>query len=860
VTILGWQILYALFYEIEHFNPESYPLINEAARLEVETHWPIAVPFGPGIKASIWLFCRTSSGHPEESAILIRKMLTSEELSASGYFRGNQVADGIVAIARCHPDLAVEIYERLYSFREMGPEMVPMGDSVVMAMQMSRHDMYGSCHHNLEKGLPTIFETSPHTATRAVCRALRGKKHAMDEPVVRFVFNDAEIKTSNLPIYSEHLDQKFSEQTRLLAAWCECLRRLPRLANASDQWLQVSEALIQDADSPDMWAALLTVATEEPGFFGGTVWPMLHSPDLLSCWRFKKFLDPCVASLARTAGDYTLNTWQAVVLSIGGHDVHGDCDTGDTDGLEVLKASYLLLLPDAGLTEASRLFLAQCKPKNVRPYHPSHSRQRTEVERMMAERERNGLDPTIPLHLKLEKDLAIFRAPNPQKVGPSILKKIAEIEVRFATADSEVQTRLRGQFQNGFSWALRELANGANKLTEEQLHDMLGLCKDLLDTNAGRDNALEAIGLALSKRRKLTKTHRHLLRHVAERCEPAVVEHFGHYVWAFLKTYPDFVWECLARWTSRMGEDEIAKALPYTLHDSWFWWLYQLDKQRALDVLEEMLTSGRQANRKELVAGFMAWFAAVAITEGEGRSRKLIEEALSDPMTHATEMSDVVRVLVEWYMPRDPTGVSSTVKLQRASALTDLFFNSAIEALQNLHQQQSAMPLGQRQKEPFPWRESIAHQFDHFATELRFSAESHAKSSKNKSAAEFTLVGDAWWVRAEPLFSYFEKWLHPHIGNDLINALAEWFPHYPKRCLTWLRKLCEAGTRTGLLFERFVVSDIIKILQHCLAEHRALLGSDKSSLQDFAAILESLLNTANVEALGMAASLDEFYR
>ena len=76
VTILAWQILYVLFYEIEHFKPEAYPLINEAARLEVETHWPIAVPFGPGIKASIWLFCRTISGNPEESAKLIRRMLT----------------------------------------------------------------------------------------------------------------------------------------------------------------------------------------------------------------------------------------------------------------------------------------------------------------------------------------------------------------------------------------------------------------------------------------------------------------------------------------------------------------------------------------------------------------------------------------------------------------------------------------------------------------------------------------------------------------------------------------------------------------------------------------------------------------
>ena len=76
VTNLGWQILYALYYEIQHFKPEAFALINQAARLEVETHWTIAAAFGPGIKPCIWLFCRTISGNPAESEKLIRRMLT----------------------------------------------------------------------------------------------------------------------------------------------------------------------------------------------------------------------------------------------------------------------------------------------------------------------------------------------------------------------------------------------------------------------------------------------------------------------------------------------------------------------------------------------------------------------------------------------------------------------------------------------------------------------------------------------------------------------------------------------------------------------------------------------------------------
>jgi hypothetical protein len=136
----------------------------------------------------------------------------------------------------------------------------------------------------------------------------------------------------------------------------------------------------------------------------------------------------------------------------------------------------------------------------------------------------------------------------------------------------------------------------------------------------------------------------------------------------------------------------------------------------------------------------------------------------------------------------------------------------------------------------------------------------HVKSSANKVPEEFKKVADAWWQRAEPLFLHLEGWLHPHFADHLIEALAEWFPHYPVRCLNRIRRLCESGVQMNLLYERLIVGDVIKILQRCLAEHRDLLGSDQPFLQDFAAILEALLVTANAEALGMAASLDEFYR
>jgi hypothetical protein len=558
--------------------------------------------------------------------------------------------------------------------------------------------------------------------------------------------------------------------------------------------------------------------------------------------------------------DSVLKTWQEIVLALTPNDLRRHNYRDNADALEKLKSSYLLRLPEAALIEASRQFLAQCKEENVRRHHPSHPRELKPDEHLMMERQHNGLNPNNPLHLQLEQDLASLTPPHLKKVGPSILKRIGEIEARFSEADDVVQSRLRAQFQNGFSWALRELAQQAAKLTGKQLQEMLALCERLLETSSGRENALEAIALALSKKRTLAKKHRELLSRVVKRQEPEIVGRFGCYIWGLLKPWPEFVWDCLDRWTLRMGEDEIAKALRHALRDSWFWWLFHLDKQRALKLLERMLDCGRQANRTELVEGFLVWFAVVAINENEDRSRKLVETALSKPEVYGSETARVARVLVDWQMPRNPRGAPPADKFERVSDLTHLLFDSAHRALLQFHQEQRAMPADQRTKEPAPWVKSVAEQFDHFAAEIRFSADDHVKSLADQPQEDFKMVADSWWERAEPLFIQLEKWLHPHLGDHLIDALAAWFPYYPTRCLHWLRRLCEAGTQTNLLFERLIVGDVIKILQRCLAEHRDLLSSDKIFLQDFAAVLEALLATANAEALGMAASLDEFYR
>jgi hypothetical protein len=60
--------------------------------------------------------------------------------------------------------------------------------------------------------------------------------------------------------------------------------------------------------------------------------------------------------------------------------------------------------------------------------------------------------------------------------------------------------------------------------------------------------------------------------------------------------------------------------------------------------------------------------------------------------------------------------------------------------------------------------------------------------------------------------------------------------------------------------DRIAITDVTDILRKCLSEHRDLLHLNKQFLDDFAGALDAMFSTATPDALGMAATLDEFYR
>jgi hypothetical protein len=660
--------------------------------------------------------------------------------------------------------------------------------------------------------------------------------------------------------YRFGFDRPLDEKSRLVAVWCECLQKIPSLPNGKKQWQEVIMVLTEEERPAEIWAALLSVIPTNGEFFRDAIWPMLHSPDVLTCWKIKLYVDPCIRALANVTDPLKLAAWQDTVLAITPEDLDRHNYPSGRDAMELLKSSYLLCLPEGVLTERSNRFLAGCKPGNVRSLAIENTKDISLAERRaMAQRE-NGLNPDNPAHVQLEKDLASIDPGRSPVVDEKIFKRIAAIEARFAALEVDVQNHFRGRFQNAFSWVLRELAQNAKRLSHKHIEELCRICCVLIQTDSGRQNALEAISLAVSRKRTISDRDKRFLNQLVAQSDPDFVGRFGIYMWPLLNTWPEFVWNNLSLWVNRMGEKSVAKGLRYVLRDNWFWWLFHKDKQRAVHLLESMLSSARQVQDVELADKFLAWFTAVLVNEENASCRQIIEAALSNPQAYGSELPSTIRILSDCNVPRGTKATVSSESLRRVLELVELFFNSALAALSSWQKAQRALPANLRRTEAEPWVKAVAQQFDSFAGNLRYGADGVVKDRLNSTADCFARTANEWWARAEPVFGHLEKWLHPHLGDELINALAAWFPLNPKKCMHWLRRLCEAGKQTNLLTEHLTVGVVIRMLKTCLVDHRGLLNTDKVFLQDFAGVLEALLSTANPDALAMTASLDEFDR
>jgi hypothetical protein len=120
------------------------------------------------------------------------------------------------------------------------------------------------------------------------------------------------------------------------------------------------------------------------------------------------------------------------------------------------------------------------------------------------------------------------------------------------------------------------------------------------------------------------------------------------------------------------------------------------------------------------------------------------------------------------------------------------------------------------------------------------------------------------WQEAEPVFRVLVKCEHPHTAYELIQTLNHLLPTAPRDIFLLATKSIQSSSSIGFLREPLAVPEVVKLIQHALADFRELFqssnGNSSECLDALLAVLDMFVEAGWPEARQLTHRLEEIYR
>jgi hypothetical protein len=120
------------------------------------------------------------------------------------------------------------------------------------------------------------------------------------------------------------------------------------------------------------------------------------------------------------------------------------------------------------------------------------------------------------------------------------------------------------------------------------------------------------------------------------------------------------------------------------------------------------------------------------------------------------------------------------------------------------------------------------------------------------------------WMEAKPLFQHLVKGLHPHTAYNLVQTLNHFMTYDPHDAFLLAAEAIRNSSLAGFQREPLAVPEVVKLIQHVLADHRDLFqireGRSSECLEALLAVLDLFVEAGWPEARQLTHRLEEIYR
>ena len=742
-------------------------------------------------------------------------------------------------------------------------------------------------YHLLTWKFGAFMTQLPRQATQAVIKVMRhyrDQEHPLDSeaPMRTFRLNgrDCRFQSDRSAIWDVH---DFDEQQKISRTWESHLLSLSTEEDASTKWESVCDVMVEENDLAMVWRRLLLAAAREPAFYAPRLWSMLRESVILGEDDTEEAARDCIRSFTPYLTDVELEEIGAAIIALRREDLPYIDDEYASRRLSYLKIKFLLAIPEERRSQAATNFLSACDPESLKRL------QRRPIEDQFLEaavieqfREQFGAANEVradkdPRELELLQVSAPLRELTSSEMTDDLLTTALQAlregerlldEGRDSLAAElvrEVETRIL----RGFSVIAASDAERSEALTLDLFRRFRQVLEnqEVGDANAEDQSnpyliAVDGL-LALAREiGKLPGESVELLKSLSTHLVSEVRQRVATKIWTLFAQWPDFVWEVLERWVRDLPSVEgTAAVLGKALRDNWFWFLRTKNVDRADALLQSLWAAAHVQGDPDLRHHGSEWMTAAWIMKADESARNRLEEAIASPLEYLKELWGVVRFSDRGlFLSEDEEDFLSVAQKIAGSELLVKLLRSVKAAVEGYFSELENTAEAERPAEHPSWVQAPGRMFSQISLRIRFAGETQAKHLSDMPVDQRESTMSEWWSYTEPILEVLLSIPHPSFAFNLVEGLEHLTEFDFKKALHWISRATVASAPEGFAGEQLAQSNVIRVLEVTLAEHRFSLADDPELRSDFLQTLEAFLAVGHPGAMSLATQIDSIYR
>jgi hypothetical protein len=237
--------------------------------------------------ATIPMVCRTFASAPNESKLLISKILQPRSLDEGRVNALSRISQELRVLIALSPDLVEQVYSAVFRADEAPDERVPLGSSRILSLAVSLRDEFEIVKWNLAEVFPGFIDIAPTSALRSLAVSLeeytRRERFHSEKPIVAvfdFRNHPALFIEDGSGIWDEGSLRQDESPVRMVSALEDHLVRLSRERQSGLPGFL--DLIAETQSSAIVWRRLLRAGASQPDPLGVLLLPLVEAEPVLA--------------------------------------------------------------------------------------------------------------------------------------------------------------------------------------------------------------------------------------------------------------------------------------------------------------------------------------------------------------------------------------------------------------------------------------------------------------------------------------------------------------------------------------------------------------------------------------------------